>query len=283
MSSIQVTKASGEQQPFDESKLRRSLKNAGATQELIEEIVSSIHEQLFEGIPTEKIYKEAFRILKARSHKTAGRYKLKEAIFELGPDGYHFETFVAELLKRQGYKTETGVIVKGDCVNHEIDVIAYKDNEYLLVECKFHNRKENRCNVKVPLYIQSRLLDVKKNWSNQPGHQNHVHRGWVVTNTRFTEDALTYGECAGLKMLSWDFPKDNGIKDLITRLNLHPVTSLSSLSKQEKKHLLIKKILFCKQICENQQLLKSAGIDPRKISRIAKEAMDICNNFHQIS
>jgi hypothetical protein len=278
MASVHVTKYSGETEIYDESKLRRSLKSAGADPVLIDHIAEKIQNILHDGISTQKIYKEAFRLLKSESQRTAGRYKLKEALFELGPSGFPFERFIAELLNRLGYLTEVGVTVRGDCVSHEIDVIAQKDNSYLLVECKFHNRNDNRCNVKVPLYIQSRFQDVKRNWSSLPGHKNKTHKGWVVTNTRFTSDAEKYGTCVGLELLSWDFPRNNGIKDLVTQLNLHPVTCLSTLSKEEKVLLLKHNIIFCRQICEDKNQMKLAGINPRNVNRIAKEAEEICNH-----
>ncbi|MEX0944747.1 MAG: restriction endonuclease, partial [Balneolaceae bacterium] len=259
-------------------KLRNSLASAGAQKELINEISQSIDKMLYEGIATQKIYREAFRQLKSASQKSAGRYKLKEAILELGPTGYPFEKFVGELLNRMGYQTEVGVIVKGECVSHEVDVLASKGNEYFMVECKFHNRKENICNVKVPLYIQSRFLDLKKNWMSQPGHENKVHKGWIVTNTRFTQDAEQYGECVGLKLLSWDYPLKNGLKDLITRVGLHPVTSLSSINKKEKEMLLERDVIFCTQLNENPDHLSKIGMDNRKAGRVLKEVAAICNS-----
>ena len=282
MKQVHVTKYSGEIELYDESKLRRSLKNAGAGPVLIEHITNQVQKKLYDGIPTQKIYKEAFRLLKSKSQRSAGRYKLKDALFELGPTGFPFERFIAELLNRLGYKTKVGVTVQGDCVTHEIDVIAQKGDHFLLVECKFHNQKENRCNVKVPLYIHSRFRDVKRNWSSQPGHENKTHKGWVVTNTRFTTDAEKYGICAGLELLSWDFPKKNGIKDLVERLNLHPVTCLSTLSDPEKKLLLEHDVIFCRQICEDKDLIKAAGINPRRINKIAKEAVEICNHRDEV-
>lgn len=278
MKQVHVTKYSGEIEKYDESKLKESLKNAGASSILVEYIAHQIKDILYDGIPTQKIYREAFRLLKSESQRTAGRYKLKEALFELGPTGFPFERFVAELLNRLGYETEVGVTVEGNCVSHEIDVIAQNDDHYLLVECKFHNQKENRCNVKVPLYIHSRFKDVKKNWSSLPGHEHKIHKGWVVTNTRFTTDAEKYGLCAGLELLSWDFPKRNGIKDLVEKLNLHPITCLSTLESDEKKQLLEHNIIFCKQIYENKEILKSAGVNPRHINKIFKEAVEICNH-----
>ena len=278
MSNVHVIKASGEKEPFDESKLRRSLARAGAREELIDTITDSVGELLYEGITTQKIYREAFRALKKESKRSAGRYKLKEAIRELGPTGYPFEKFVAELLTRMGYQTQVGVIMKGDCVTHEVDVLATRDQEYYMIECKFHNRKENTCNVKVPLYIQSRFLDLKKNWMSLPGHEHKSHKGWIVTNTRFTSDAETYGECVGLKLLSWDYPKNNGLKDLITRVGLHPVTSLSTLTKQEKEMLLSMDVIFCSQLIDKSELLEKIGMPFRKISRVLKEVSAICTS-----
>lgn len=278
MSSVNVTKASGEKQAYDASKLRKSLANAGAQKEIIHEISKSVEDLLYEGIPTKKIYREAFRQLKSSSQKSAIKYKLKEAILELGPTGFPFEKFVAELLNRMGYQTEVGVIVKGECVNHEIDVLASKDNEYYMIECKFHNRKENTCNVKVPLYIQSRFLDLKKNWMDLPGQKRKVHKGWIVTNTRFTLDAEQYGECVGLKLMSWDYPANNGLKDLITRVGLHPITSLSSLNRQEKEMLLAMDVIFCTQLHQNPDHLNKIGMDNRKAAKVRKEVEAICNS-----
>ena len=277
MATFNVMKASGESEPFDENKLRHSLRKAGADQQITDKIIHSIQRILFEGITTEKIYKEAFKQLRQYSNSSAGRYKLKEALLELGPSGYPFEKFIGELLNRLGYQTDTGVIVDGNCVSHEIDVIAEKDDEHFMIECKFHNRKGHKCNVKIPLYIQSRFKDVERNWRSQPGHEDKQHQGWVVTNTRFTTDALQYGKCAGLKLLSWDYPENNGLKDLISHVHLHPITSLTTLSNQKKKLLLEQNVVFCKQICEDKQVLKSIGLDNHTMNKVFEEAMDICN------
>jgi Holliday junction resolvase-like predicted endonuclease len=274
MATFNVIKASGEREPFYESKLRNSLRKAGADQQITDKIIHSIQRILFEGITTEKIYREAFKQLRQYSNSSAGRYKLKEALLELGPSGYPFEKFIGELLNRLGYQTDTGVIVNGNCVSHEIDVIAEKDDEHFMIECKFHNRKGHKCNVKIPLYIQSRFKDVERNWRSQSGHEDKQHQAWVVTNTRFTTDAQQYGKCVGLKLLSWDYPENNGLKDLISHVHLHPITSLTTLSNQKKKLLLEQNVVFCKQICEDKQVLKSVGLDNHTMNKVFEEAMD---------
>lgn len=276
MENIKVTKASGEMEAYDESKLRHSLASAGADQEIIDYIVSEIDEVLFEGISTQKLYREAFRLLKQRSDRTAGRYKLKEALLELGPTGYPFEQFVAELLSRLGYSTKTNEIVEGNCVVHEVDVVAEKEEDHFIVECKFHNRKDHKCNVQVPLYIQARFEDIERKLNHQFAHKNKNHHGWIVTNTRFSDDARQYGDCIGLRLLSWDYPPNKGLKDLIGRVNLHPITCLSSIDEKEKKALLKRNVVFCQQLQEDGNLLTALSIDNRRKSKILKEAAEIC-------
>lgn len=276
---IYISKANGEREPFDKEKLLKSLMNSGADKHAASVVQGEITKILYDGIPTHKLYKQAFRLLQSYSTKTAANYKLRKAIMELGPSGYPFELFIAELLRRLGYSTLTGTIIKGRCVSHEIDVIAEKEDQHYMIECKFHNRNGNKCEVKIPLYIQSRFKDVEYAWRQQPGHENKHHQGWVVTNTRFTEDAITYAECVGLKLLSWDYPYDKGLKDLINRVNLHPITSLCTLTKKQKQSLLHKGVIFCRQICEEPNSLDTLDIDQRKKSLVLIEANDICNSL----
>ena len=96
----------------------------------------------------------------------ASKYKLKKAIYELGPTGYPFENFISAILKYSGYKTTTGEILQGICIKHEIDVLAHKNGDTTMIECKFHGEQGYNCNVKVPLYINSRYQDVKSFWNN---------------------------------------------------------------------------------------------------------------------
>ncbi|MCX8009453.1 MAG: restriction endonuclease, partial [Patescibacteria group bacterium] len=252
---INITKASGNKAPFNKGKLKQSLLRSGATNEQADEITHEVIEMLVEGMSTRKIYKTAFRLLRNYSRPAAARYKLKQAIMELGPSGFPFEQFVGELLKHRGYKTQVGVIVKGHCVNHEIDVIAEKDEHHFMIECKFHNRQGYVCDVKIPLYIQSRFLDVEKQWKQLDGHSEKFHQGWVVTNTRFSEDAAQYGRCMNMNLVGWDYPRNNGLKDWIDSSGLHPVTCLTTLTHREKQELLDKKIVLCKTLHHNHTVL----------------------------
>jgi Holliday junction resolvase-like predicted endonuclease len=273
---IFVTKASGESSPFSEQKLRHSLQAAGATNQQIDFIIKQISVTLYNGITTKKIYKMAFSLLKDGSKHLAARYHLKQAIMELGPSGFPFEKYFAEILKCQGYATKVGQFVQGECIMHEIDVIAEKDNLLFMVECKYHNMAGKFNDVQIPLYVQSRFKDVESQWLKKPAHKNKVHRGWVVSNTRFSTAAIQYATCAGLNLLGWDYPLNSGLKDQIDSLGLYPITCLTSLNREEKQLLLNKKIVLCKEIYDNGALLEKSGIKASRISSIMKEAEQLC-------
>ncbi|HEA21629.1 MAG TPA: ATPase, partial [Pricia antarctica] len=259
--SINIVKYSGDVVPFDVDKLINSLRRAQASEELIQQIVEQVEDQIYDGITTKKIYQMAFKILKGKSRVSASKYKLKKALMELGPSGFPFEKLVGKLLEYEGFATKVGVIVQGNCVQHEIDVIAKKDDTHHMIECKYHSDQGRFCNVKIPLYIHSRFLDVEKQWERQKGHEDKLHRGGVYTNTRFTTDAVQYGKCVGLLLTSWDYPMGNGLKDRIDKLGLHPLTALTTLTKAEKTKLLDTGIVLCKELHEKPVILKQIGID----------------------
>ena len=276
MDKINIIKASGEKAPFEIEKVIRSLERAGADKLLIKEIVQDIDKEVHDGMTTKKIYQMAFNILKRNSRISASKYKLKKALMELGPSGYPFEKFVGKVFDHEGFDTKVGVIVQGNCVQHEVDVIAQKDNKHYMIECKYHSDQGRFCNVKIPLYIQSRFLDVQKQWEKQQGHKTKFHQGGVCTNTRFTSDAIQYGTCAGLMLTSWDYPKGHGLKERIDRLGLHPLTSLTTLTKAEKSKLLDKGIVLCKEINENPSLLEQIGIPKQRQKNILKDSRELC-------
>lgn len=276
---INITKASGQKVPFNKGKLKQSLLRSGATNEMADKIANEVIEMLVEGMSTRKIYKTAFRLLRNVSRPIAARYKLKQAIMELGPSGFPFEQFIGELLKHQGYKTQVGVIVKGHCVNHEVDVIAEKDKYHFMIECKFHNQQGYVCDVKIPLYIQSRFLDVETAWKQIDGHAEKFHQGWVVTNTRFTEDAAQYGRCMNMNLVGWDYPPNNALKDWIDDSGLHPVTCLTTLTQNEKQQLLDKNIVLCKTMHHNHVLLQNIGIKQPRLQKVMDECSALCEAF----
>jgi hypothetical protein len=273
---IVVTKASGLKEPFSIKKLRNSLARTNATSVEINSIIEALLPKLYQGISTKKIYSEAFRLLRNQSKPHAARYYLKRAIMELGPSGFPFEKFIGELFKHQGHKVQIGTIMQGKCVNHEIDVIAEKENLMILMECKFRNQSGLPVDVKTPLYIQSRFEDVLANGLLKI--DKSTFSGWITTNAKFTSDAVDYGLCKGLNLLSWDYPQNKALKDMIDNSELYPLTCLTSLTRREKQWLLEKGYVLVRDIIGNYNLLLKAGVKESRLKYVYEEGLRLCSN-----
>lgn len=275
--SIDIVKSSGDKVRFSMDKLRSSLRHSGATDDVVKQIVNTVRDELYQGISTKEIYNRAFSLLQSKKPVFASKYKLKKAIYELGPTGFPFEKFVSSILEYSGYKTEVGKILPGICVTHEIDVFAKKNGTVSVIECKFHSEEGRNCNVKVPLYIYSRYQDVKQQWDKKKNETLTMDCGGVVTNTRFTADAITYGKCVGLNLLSWDYPQGNGLKDRIDRLGLYPITVSQLLTEREKQFLLSRDVVLCRQLFKDKFFLDHLGISETRKKKILKEIEQLCS------
>lgn len=274
---ILIRKASGEQEPFRIEKLEESLRRAGAGRDIIGEVAGDIEAWLVDGVPTRKIYARAFSLLRKKKRLVASRYKLKQAIMEMGPTGYPFERLVGKVIERQGYSVEVGQIIKGRCVSHEVDVVAVRDHHRLFVECKYGLSAEKTVNVQVPLYVRSRVNDIIDRLQESGEYPGTTFGGGVATNTRFTSDAIDYGTCSGLVMLSWDYPAGDGLKDRIDRERLYPVTVLHGLTKPQKQDLLGRGIVVCRQLLEDRGALSPFRLDTSRYRALMRELDDILN------
>jgi hypothetical protein len=276
--SIKVKKFSGDLVDFDESKLIRSLKAAKADEDLAAKIVKEVNLKLYDGISTKKIYQMAFHLLKSKQRPSASLYKLKRAIMELGPSGFPFEKFIGHIFKHDGYETEVGIIMQGNCVSHEVDVLAKKDDRCYIVECKYHNLQGKTNDIKIALYIHSRYEDILRFLENSEPKNQTDYQGWVFTNTRFTSEAMNYAKCVGLKLVSWDYPENKSLKYRINKSKLFPITALTSLTRREKFHFLEKGVVLCKEIYEEPGQLMEAGISDLRIKKVLADITDLCEN-----
>ena len=276
--SISIRKRSGEIEAFNLDKLKNSLRRASVDEQLILKIAAEVEANLKDGMTTKQLYKMAYRMLKGTSRVQASKYKLKKALMQLGPSGFPFERLVGQLLSHEGFETEVGVFVQGNCVKHEVDVIAQKDQIHYMIECKYHSDEGRFCDVKVPLYIQSRFIDIRTEWKKHPDHHSKLHQGWVYTNTRFTTDAIEYGTCVDLGLTSWDFPSGKGLRERIDRAGLHPITALTSLTKYEKTLLLEKGIVICKELQQKPELLQQIGVKGSRLENILEDLEELCKS-----
>lgn len=261
---------------FNRSKLRESLLKSGASPDIANDVLQSIEKEAYEGISTKNIYKLAFSLLKKASNSHAARYNLREAIRLLGPAGFYFERFVARIFIAEKYETKIGLILPGKCVSHEVDVLIKKGNTVSMVECKFHSGQDAASDVKVPMYILSRFNDIRSREQDLFAKREIVSNCLIVTNNRFTKDAIDFGECSGLQLLSWDYPLNHNLKTKIDSFKLYPVTCLTTLSQAEKEKLLQLDVLLVLELCGNRMVLDQIGLSVKRIRNVLKEAADLC-------
>jgi hypothetical protein len=268
---IFVTKASGEKQEFSAKKLMHSLMNAGATEKTAKAILHKVETEMVDGMHTKKIYNIAFGLLKKERTQSALRYKLKKAIMELGPTGYPFEKFIGQLFEKQGFVSEVGITVSGACIQHEMDVIATKPPYQYILECKYSQDQSKQVAIQVPLYVHSRVEDITDYRKNLSMYNGLKFITGVVTNTRFTTDSIQYGMCKGMYLLSWDYPINGSLKQLVDTYDLFPITVLNTLSKKDKDVLIRAGFITCSDLRKTKDWEKEIYITPQKLVLVQKE------------
>jgi hypothetical protein len=283
MNEFYVIKNNGEKELFDYKKLESSLKKSGAADDLIANVVSEISAEAKakQILTTQNVYRQAFSILKKKHKPAAIRYSLKKAVAQLGPTGFPFEKFVAEILKANGYETITDQIVKGKCVEHEVDVIAWKEKELIMVEAKFHTDFNLKSDLKIVLYVKARYDDIFGLEYNYGGEKRKLTEGWIITNTKFSNTAIQFGQCQpALKFIGWNYPYNNNLHDMIERQELIPLTALTSISTIEKNMFISRGIILSKTLLD-EGVLKGFNFNDKKIKAIQDEVQALCEHCRE--
>ncbi len=268
---MNIIKADGSIENFSEEKVLSSIKRAGVSQSLQFHVLENVRSKLYNNIPSSEIFNLIMESLDRSTQPIAkSKYSLKQAIMQIGPTGYPFEDFIAQVLKEQAYETSTRQVLLGKCVQHEVDVIAIKDGQKNMIEAKYHNNPGAKTDVQVSLYVKSRFDDLKEKHS--------LTQAWVVTNTKATSDAIAFALCSGMKIISWSYPEGEGLRDLIERTNMHPITMLTSLSQSQKEELLNRHIVLCKELRTNPDLLSLLHLKTDQREKVIAELHYIHNS-----
>jgi hypothetical protein len=274
---IFVKKNSGELELYNPKKIEKSCVKAGASKEVAEEVIKEIEKILYDGITTKEIYNEVLKLLDEKSVIAGVKYRLKEAMMNLGPEGFPFETFFSKILINLGYKVQLRRIIRGLCTNHEIDIIAEKHaNEQIkkiMVECKYHNLPGIYTGLKEALYTYARFLDLRD--GEMKGLCEKFDEAWLVTNTKFSEEAKEYAKCKKMTIIGWSYPPNQGIETLIeNNKQLYPITILRKIKKTELKKFSSANLIVINDILTRtaDELAKTVGISSEEASKIKEEA-----------
>jgi Holliday junction resolvase-like predicted endonuclease len=277
MSDFKILKESGETEDYDRRKIRASLLSSGIKADDAEKIIDMVTRTLTPPFTTRKVFRAVKKYMRRYNAVSTMKYSIKQAIYALGPSGYPFEKYIARVLEHQGYGTEVGKLVERHCVTHEVDVVARKDNLCYVIECKFHQNRRSISDVKTALYIHSRFLDIVKANNICPS-KNPVHKGMLVTNTRFTSEAIKYAECVGLKTMGWKYPAGQSLETAIEDGRTYPVTILPAATKAIVHALMENDIVLASDLCDAnvKRVARLTGLKPDVVSRLTVQAQQIC-------
>jgi hypothetical protein len=267
-----ITKANGTNVVFDPARLISSLRRAGAGEHTAERIADTIADTLVPGISSKEIYARAFSLLRRESRPVAARYALRRALLELGPTGHPFEDFISHLYRVEGWRVETRKIIRGRCVSHEVDFYAShpKKSEHIAAELKYHNDANYKTDLKVALYVKSRFDDIFL--CAAASRQCPIDRGLLVTNTKFTSEAVAYAECAGVELLGWGYPTNNTLFMHLSRAKVYPVTTLTRLSRGEKRLLIDSGVIAVDEVLSDRRRLDVLHLGADRLGEVLAEA-----------
>ena len=259
---------------FNENKILSTCRRAGANQKTAHQILKNVRSKIYQGISTKDIYRLVLQAISEQQGRSGlhHRYQLKEAIMNLGPNGFAFENYVGAILGPYGFKIQ-GIRSKisGACANHEIDLIATSEDKKYMIECKHRSTRGSFIGLKVSLYTHARFLDTS------PYFDGEV----IVCNTKISQNAKQYSNCIGQKVFSWRYPPKKSLERIIEDYKLYPITILNLTSK-ELERFASHNLMLAKDLLERDEnmLVRQTGLSRKRIHSLSVLAEKVISEFN---
>lgn len=267
---VKIVKMNGEVDDFSRQKILASCERSGASHELCSKIADSVESRVYPGMQTKEILSIIHSMLKVDDKHSAVRYKLKDAISKLDPEIHEFEFFVVRLLSYEGYKTQHSPEpkVQGQCVDHEIDVVARNGQEIAIVECKHHYRDHTFTGLDTPMRQWARLDDIVAGYKLKRRNSINATSAWVLTNTKYSEHAVRYSKCRGIKLVGWNYPRGGSLNEMIERYRAYPLT-MAGLTHSDREKLVLNGIFNVLDFLHADEfMLKRIGFEEYRVRRV---------------
>ena len=230
-----VINSRGEQEQFSLQKVEKSARVVGANPKLARKIAQQIERKIYNGIPTFEIFKEVKELLGQAQPAFGLKFSLKQAMRDLGPDGFVFEKYAGAIFREAGYAVKLNQFISGKCLrDYEIDFTAEKDGILKIGECKYHSQVSDlMVDQEVALANYARFADILQGkFALTKISQGKKIFSILITNTKFSTRAIQYSECSGVELWGWKYPVNKGLEVFIDQNKLYPITILPSFQKQ---------------------------------------------------
>jgi hypothetical protein len=184
-----------------------------------------------------------------------------------------FERFVQILLREHGYEVTPNRIVRGKCVEHEVDAVARKNGETYIVEVKHHYNHHTPTGLDASRIARAVFEDVTE--GVKLGFNNlKIDGAMIVCNTKLSDHAKRYTQCRKIRHIGWSSPPDHSLQDMIEEKKLYPITYLKGLNTTTREKLASAGIILLKQLTAKNigELRRETGIPRETLVSMIKEA-----------
>ncbi len=267
-----VRKADGRLEPYDRSKVLRTAIYLGLERDDAERLADEVSKRVRDGMSTVEILAIIHELAREIRPELKHSRDLREAISRMRskPD---FEEYVRLVLRAAGYMVEPGRVLEGRCVSHEIDGIAFKDDEVLVVEVKHHVNHHTYTGLDVVLQLWAVLEDLREGY-RLGFHGYDFTSAILACNTKISAHAERYARCKGIRYMGWKYPKAFALSDIVSSHKLYPLTMIKVLSEEQIARLGDRGIVALTQLNElrREELMEMTGLDERGVDELLKLA-----------
>jgi len=270
---VVVKKADGSVQSFDKEKVVRTCLRMGANKQVAYEVAEKVERRLYDGISTANILQMVFQFMRSYKPIVGNLFDLRKGL-SLMSSRPEFEVFVQALLARKGFEVSPNRLLIGKCVAHEVDAIARKDGVTYFVEAKHHSSYHTPTGLDESRIARAVLEDVIEGFVLGKSDLK-IDMAMIVTNTRYSDQAIQYGNCRNILQIGWSSPIDHGLQSMIEGKNLLPLSCLRGLSMDARLKLAISGIVLFEQMIEEDtmELARKTGL-PREFIKNIKEKIE---------
>lgn len=274
-----VRKFDGSTQQFDKNRIIASCLRNGTSQETAYRVADRIENESYDGMRTKEILDLVWQYLGEHHPDSRIRIDLRLALSLLKskPD---FEEYASLILKDLGYSVQSNVIVKGKCIEHEIDAIAQKDTRTLYVEVKHHDRAHTYTPLEVSMKVWATHQDLIA--GRKLGYHNFdFTNALIICNTKFTDHARRFADCVGIDRIGWKSPPSNSLDGIIESRRLYPITILRG-ERRLQRLLLDNGIVLLRQLVDSKadRLTRDRILSTSQLSNLRQKSVRILSQLN---
>jgi hypothetical protein len=268
-----VTKADSSRQQFDRNKIVATCMRMGATKQDAEEIAGKIESRVYDGMPTAKVLQRIFQFIHKYKPQASRLYDLRRGL-SLMNSKPEFEKFVQILLANIGFEVVPNKILKGKCIEHEVDAIARKDGVTYFVEAKHHYNYHAFTGLDESRIARAVLEDVSEGF-NLGLTDLKIDEAMIVTNTKYSEQAMQYRICRNILQIGWSTPADLGLRNIILEKSLYPLSCIRGLKTDVRLQLVDSGIILINQLVaeETEEIARRTRL-PQEFIRNIKSKIE---------